>query len=278
MLRHCSRSICIALVFVMFATARPAGVGDGAFASTQSSSTSSTASAASQLAEAKRAEIARYTSMLQSGDEEERREAALMLGAMRDPATIAALRAALDDKAERVRAAALVGLGSLQEPSLAPLIATYLTKDKSPFVRKTAAYALGQIAASEATTGLIAGLRDKDMEVRGAAAVALANTPDATAIAPLILALTDKSAFVRAHAAAALGVNGRAAAQAVPHLVKILTTDEDHEARRQAAEALGRIGEPSALPALERAEQSSDPYLSQAAREAIARIRGKPSD
>jgi HEAT repeat protein len=64
----------------------------------------------------------------------------------------------------------------------------------------------------------------------------------------------------------------------VPNLVKILTTDEDHEARRQAAQALGHIGEPSALPALERAEHSSDPYLSQAAREAIARIKGKQSD
>jgi HEAT repeat protein len=257
----------------MFATTRLAGADDGVLASTQSPSASSTSSATQQLAEAKRAEIARYTSMLQSGDEEERREAALMLGAMRDPATIGGLRAAVDDKSERVRAAALAGLGQLQEPSLAPLIATYLTKDKSPFVRKAAAYALGQLATNVATPALVAGLRDKDMEVRGAAAVALANMPDATAIAPLILALTDKSAFVRAHAAAALGVNGRAAAQTVPNLIKILKTDEDNEARRQAATALGRIGEPSALPALERAEQSSDPYLSQAAREAVSQIR-----
>jgi HEAT repeat protein len=246
-------------------------VGGDALGSTQSPSSST--SAAQQLADARRAEISHYTSTRQSGDEEERREAVLMLAAMRDPAAIPALRAALDDKAERVRAAALAGLGALAEPSLAPLIMTYLTKDKSPFVRKAAAYALGQIVGGEATAGLIAGLRDKDLEVRGAAAVGLSNAPDATAIAPLILALADKSAFVRAHAAAALGVNGRAAAQAVPNLVKLLTTDEDHEARRQAATALGRIGEPSALPALEHAQQSSDPYLSQAAREAIAHLQ-----
>ena len=67
-------------------------------------------------------------SLLQSGDEEERREAALMLGAMRNPAAIAALRAALNDKAERVRAAALAGLGSLQEPSLAPFRPDRLTR------------------------------------------------------------------------------------------------------------------------------------------------------
>src|SRR2546423_1912580 len=121
------------------------------------------------------------------------------------------------DPAERVRAAALAALGNLRDPSLVRLIATYLTKDKRPFVRKTAAYALGQISNSgEATAALIVGLRDKDMEVRGASAVALANTPDATAIAPLIHALKDTSPFVRAYAAAALGVNGPAAAQAVP--------------------------------------------------------------
>jgi HEAT repeat protein len=110
------------------------------------------------------------------------------------------------------------------------------------------------------------------MEVRGAAAVALSSWPDAAAIAPLITSLSDKSAFVRAHAAAALGVNGRAAAQAVPDLVRVLTKDEDHEARRQAATALGRIGEPSALTPLQDAAHSSDPYLSQAAREAIREI------
>lgn len=272
-MRHCSPSIRIALAFILLAAARPAErLGAGAFASPQSPSASSTPSAAQQLAEAQRAEIARLTALLQSGDEEERRNAVHRLAAMRDPATTEALRTALDDKAERVRAAALAGLGHLQEPALAPFIAIYLTKEKSPFVRKVAAYALGQTGGSEATAALIIGLRDKDMEVRGAAAVALSRTPDGAAIAPLIVALQDKSSFVRAHAAAALGINGRAAAQAVPPLIKVLTTDEDHEARRQAAEALGQIGEPSALPALERAEHSSDPYLSQAAREARSQI------
>jgi HEAT repeat protein len=109
--------------------------------------------------------------------------------------------------------------------------------------------------------------------VRGAAVVSLSNLADATAIMPLISALEDKSEFVRAHAAAALGANGRAAAQAVPNLVKLLTSDKDPEVRRQAATALGMIGEPSALPALEHATHASDPYLSQAAREAIPQIR-----
>ena len=265
-MRH--RSSLIGIVIIIVLLTATCSQQAGALACSQSSSTSNP-QAAQQLAEARRVEIAGYTTSLQSADEEERRNAVLMLGAMRDPATIAALRAALKDSAERVRAAALAALGNLSDPTLAPVIATYLTKDKRTFVRKTAAYALGQVGGSEATAALIAGLRDKDMEVRGAAAVALSNTPDASAIEPLTRALTDKSPFVRAYAAAALGVNGRAAASAVPALVRALAKDDDHEARRQAATALGRIGEPSARPALERAAHSSDPYLSEVAREAI---------
>jgi HEAT repeat protein len=272
-LRHSSLTIQIALACVTFATvALVAEAREGAHASTQSPA-SSPPPASQSGAESKHVTISRYAATVQTGDEEERRQAVVMLGAMRDPATIDVLRAALDDKSERVRAAAIAALGWLREPALAPLIATYVTKDKHAFVRKTAVYALGQCASGEVTAALAAALRDKDLEVRGAAAVSLSNRPDAAAIEPLIAALTDKSAFVRAHAAVALGVNGRAAARAVPGLVKVLTTDEDHEARRQAATALGHIGEPSALPALEQAEHSSDPYLSQAAREAISQIR-----
>jgi HEAT repeat protein len=262
-LRHHLPAIANAHVFFLLVAALLLRVSGAGEALPQSPAPPSTpASPAQAVAADRQAEIARYAAALQSGDEEERRSAVHRLSAMHDAATIPALRTALNDESERVR-----------EPTLAPLVATYLTKDKRPFVRKAAAYALGHFATSEATAALVAGLRDKDMEVRGAAAVALSNRPDAAAIAPLIQSLSDKSAFVRAHAAAALGVNGRAAAQAVPDLVRVLTKDEDHEARRQAATALGRIGEPSALAALQDAERSSDPYLSQAAREATAQIR-----
>ncbi|MFL6214956.1 MAG: HEAT repeat domain-containing protein [Blastocatellia bacterium] len=272
MRQHLS-AIANAYAFILLVAALLLGVSGSAYAFLQSPTPSSTPTSTQEIAADRRAEIARYAAALQSGDEEERRQAVLMLGAMRDAATIPTLRAALGDKAERVRAAAIAALGMLDDSSLTPVIAIYLTKDNRPFVRKTAAYALGHFATGDATAALIVGLRDKDMEVRGAAAVALSSRPDAAAIAPLIKSLSDKSPFVRAHAAAALGVNGRAAAQAVPDLVRVLAKDEDHESRRQAATALGRIGEPSSLTALQEAERSSDPYLSQAAREAISSIR-----
>lgn len=272
-MRHGLRFKSTALALLLLAMACfTVGQSQKALAQTQSPPSPSS-SAAQDRDAAKRAEIDGYTEKLKSSDDEERREAVLMLGAMRDPATIPALSAALNDAAPRVRAIALHGLSMLHDASLVPLIANSVTKDKLPFVRKAGAYALGEIGSPEGTPTLITALRDKDLEVRGAAVVSLAHQPDASAIAPLISALEDKSEFVRAHAAAALGINSRAAAQAVPNLVKMLTSDKDPEARRQAAAALGLIGEPSALPALEHAIHSSDPYLSQAAREAIPQIR-----
>lgn len=219
-------------------------------------------------------EIERYTSQLKSYDEEERRQATLMLVALETPATIPALTYALNDTSERVRALAITGLARLNDSSLVSVIAARLAQDKKPFVRKAAAYALGKLGRAEGTAALIAALKDKDIEVRGAAAVALGEYADASAIAPLTAALEDKAEFVRAQSARALGANGRAAAATVPALIKLLDSDKDQNVRRHTATALGQIGERSALPALERAARDHDPYLSQAASEAIKMITG----
>ena len=96
-----------------------------------------------------------------------------MLAALETPAAIPALTSALNDTSERVRAHAITGLSRLSDPSLVPVIAARLAQDKKPFVRKTAAYALGKFGRAEGTAALVAALKDKDIEVRGAAAVAL---------------------------------------------------------------------------------------------------------
>jgi len=220
------------------------------------------------------AEIARLAARLRSSDEEERRDAALQLGAIEKPEAAPALKSALSDSSPRVRVIAIRGLSMLGDAEFIPLIAAPLAQDKVPFVRKSAAYALGRFHRSEATPALVAALTDKDAEVRSAATIALTEYTDAAAIAPLTGALSDKSNFVRAHAARALGLNGRAAAQAVPALITLLTTDEGPEVRRQAATALGNIGDRAALPALERARYSADPYLSEAALAAIKLLTG----
>lgn len=260
MLKRSPRLIASLIVLSAFASAQPF-CGSGQCAIVSPSPVNSKQSSQS--------EIERYTSQLKSSDEEARREATLMLVALETPATIPALTSALNDTSERVRALAITGLARLGDSSLVSIIAARLAQDKKPFVRKSAAYALGKLGSAEGTAALVAALKDKDIEVRCAAAVALGEYSDASAIAPLTVALQDKSEFVRAQSARALGANGRAAAAAVPSLVRLLASDKDQNVRRHAATALGQIGERSALPALERAARDHDPYLSQAADEAI---------
>lgn len=221
------------------------------------------------------AEVAHWSAQLKSSDSEERRQAVLVLSHLDGDSATSALVSALTDKSPAVRALVLAGLGERSDNTIVPLIAARLSSEKDAFVRKAAAYALGNFRGGERTKALIAALRDKDQEVRGAAAVSLGDHADVLAVGPLVVSLSDKNAFVRAHAARALGVNGPAASQAVPALVKLLDEDAEAEVKRETATALGLIGDPAALPALERASQDNDPYLSQAARDSIRMIQGK---
>jgi HEAT repeat protein len=218
------------------------------------------------------AEVAHLAAQLKSGNTEERREAVMRLSRLEGQTAASALISALADSSPSVRAHVLAALGERSETSAVPFVVSRLTSDKDPFVRKAAAYALARFLGSERTSALIGALKDKDLEVRGAAAVSLGAHPDASAVPALAVALFDKSDFVRAQTARALGVNGRAAAPTVPALINLLLSDPDREVKRQAATALGLIGDRSALPALERARDDSDSYLAGAARDSIRMI------
>jgi HEAT repeat protein len=220
-------------------------------------------------------EIARLSDKLKSSDEEERRDAVRRLAALESPAATALIPAMVNDPSERVRASAIAALGATGDTSSAPAIANRLAQDKSIFVRKTAAYALGRLRTPAATGPLVAALKDKSDEVRGAAAVALGEYKDGAAILPLISALSDKNDFVRGRSARALGINGPAAAAAVPRLIRIIETDKEHYARHEAVIALGMIGDRSALPALTVASRDPSPYISSAALSAIRSIEKK---
>ena len=221
-------------------------------------------------------EVARWAAQLKSSSEEERREAAMQLALLRGEAAFRSLASAANDPSAKVRAAVAASLAERGDESAVPILAALLTRDKQQFVRKTAAYALGRFHEGERTAALIGALTDKDFEVRAAAAISLGDHADANAIAPLSTALSDKSDFVRAQSARALGVNGRGAAQTVPALIALISKDEDNEVKRRAAWALGQIKDRAALPALERARRDKDPYLVEAAAEAIRLIeRGR---
>lgn len=231
-------------------------------------------------------EIEKQRLRLSSAEIEDRREALTQLGAMHQPAASRVALSALSDPAPIVRATAAASVLSLPaEESVASLIP--LLADKDEFVRQQAAYALGQTRSRIAVAVLVERLADKKESVRGAAAVALGQIADAAALIPLAAVLNpqsglasakngqkskrEKNPFVLRAAVRSLGQIGNRAGS--PTLIVVLQDEKaEDDVRREAAFALGAIGDSSAIPALRDALSARDPYLSQAAHEAIRKI------
>ncbi|MBA3354375.1 MAG: HEAT repeat domain-containing protein [Pyrinomonadaceae bacterium] len=233
-------------------------------------------------------EIDKQRQRLSSSEVEERRDALMRLAALRHPEASRVAVSALDDVAAIVRATASGAVqwlpGEEGAAALLPLLG-----DKDEFVRQEAAYALGRTKSRSAVTPLIEQLaKDRKDGVRGAVAVALGQIADEAAVASLAQFLSPQTAsagakarkennvFVLRAAAVSLGQIGSRAG--LPALVAALederTTDD---VRREAARALGLIGDPAAEPALRKVLTARDAYLSFAAHEALRRIsRHKP--
>jgi len=222
---------------------------------------------------------------LSSTEVEERRDALMRLGNLKRPDASRAAVSGLSDPLPIVRATAAHAILFLPSPEASTLLIPLL-QDKSEFVRRETAYALGQTrsrAAVEPLANLL--LVDKEAGVRGAAAVALGEIRDESAIPALSQALggpplTQKkknpkgeaNEFVLRAVARSLGqIRSRAA---VDILIGALGNKAHAgDVRREAAIALGLIGDSAAVPALRTAFLSEDPYLSEAAREALRRLR-----
>jgi len=231
-------------------------------------------------------EIEKQRVRLSSADTEDRREALTRLRSMRHPEASRVAVSALSDPSPMVRATAAMSVLFLPaEESVASLLP--LLGDKDEFVRQQVAYALGQTRSRAAVSSLIERLADKKDSVRGAAAVALGQIGDDAAVTPLAVVLNPQSGltpgkknqkskrernpFVLRAAAHSLGEIGNRAA--VPALLVVLQDEKaEDDVRREAAFALGELGDTSAIPALRDALTARDPYLSQAAQEAIRRI------
>ena len=234
-------------------------------------------------------EIAAQRARLSSADAEERRNALTHLGNLRRAESSRVALVALNDSSATVRATAAHAVLSLSPHEVVTALVPLLN-DKSEFVRQEVSYALGITRSRGAVEHLVGRLMsDKDHGVRGAAAVALGDIGDESAVTPLAAILNrdlltvkpgkNKKAdnkkdneFVLRAAARALGqIRSRAG---VPALIRAVTDEGNaDDVRREAAQALGWIGDSSAEPALRAASGASDPYLAKFAREALVRIQ-----
>ena len=225
-------------------------------------------------------EIERQHQRLSSSDKEEQRDALMRLGNMKRPDASRVAAEKLNDVAPMIRVAAMHAITSLPQSEAVERL-TPLLQDKLEFVRREAAYSLGEVRSRTAIETLSNSLiNDKESSVRAAAAIALGEIRDEAAVNVLTQVLSGNSSakgkkskktendFVLRAAAQALGlIRSRAA---VPVLVSVLSNETmPSDVRREAATSLGAIGDPSAEPALRAALHSADPYLSDAARSAL---------
>ena len=224
-------------------------------------------------------EIERQRQRLSSSDVEERRDALMRLGNMKRPDASRVAAAGLNDQEVKVRVAAAHAVVFLPATEAAALLLPLL-QDRAEFIRREASYALGETRSRSAVARLSELLSgDKEAAVRGAAAVALGQIGDETAVNALSQALSGmkkkKTApadeFLMRSAAHSLGqIRSRAG---LPALIAALSNDQNPlDVRREAAASLGLIGDPSAAPSLRVALDSSDPYLAEAARQALRKL------
>jgi HEAT repeat protein len=232
-------------------------------------------------------EIEKQRMRLSSAEVEERRDALTRLGSMHNPEASRVALAGLGDAVAIVKVSAAEAILSLPPDESARSLIPLLS-DKDEFVRRETAYALGKTRSHSAVPSLIERLlNDKIDAVRGAAAVALGQIGDESGVTPLASVLNPQfgffpskgskknkkpeNPFVLRAAARSLGQIGSRAG--LPALIRALQ-DEQGEAdvRRESALALGTVGDASALPALRETLTALDPYLSQAAQEAIRKI------
>src|SRR4030095_6076110 len=217
---------------------------------------------------------------LSSSSDEERRDALMRLGGMHVAEASRVAVAGLTDESIKVRAVAVKAVLSLPVTESVPALVPLLL-DKNEFVRREAASALGMNGSKTATSQLLDRLlNDKEDGVRAAAAVALGQIADETSVVTLATILTgqaqkkgkqEKNEFVLRAVATALGQIRSSAG--VPALIATLMNEKlPGDVRREAAGALGVIGDRSAIDALSRAANSADPYLSHIAFESLKKI------
>lgn len=216
---------------------------------------------------------------------------------------------ALRDSEEIVRASAAASVVFLPSGETVSVLAPLL-RDKKFFVRKEAAYALGQTRNPAAVQLLVETIqKDKIQEVIDAATVALGENGDVSAISGLIQILQrqpkEKEEFMRRAAARSLGQiaanqflqnqiqlsnsvnanlnekdNRANLSQQIPDfqnavrlLIQILQArTETGDVKREAAFALGEIGDVSAIPVLQSNLRAEDYYLAENCRRALLKI------
>ena len=175
------------------------------------------------------------------------------------PELTASLIQAIDDENSKVRLEAIYALGVIGHPPLPADQAQRLVKaldHYDPAIRAAAARVVARLHVTQAGDVLTKAINDSHAEVRYASMRALGMLHETRAVP----ALTEQLAFYKKGEGAwsALDALARLAQASSAPLFKERLSDKDPNIRRAAAEGLGRLGDPAAIPALESGVTSDD--------------------
>ena len=227
------------------------------------------------------------------------------LGSLGVAAAATPLRALLDDPLWDVRRSAVETLGRLKDKKAVEALARTLA-DNDADVREATAIALGGLSDRRAIGPLVLALKDATSGVRRIAAAALSRIDEnwstsaeaRAAVEELKPALYDRDPDVRHFVGQLLVGLGAVEPEASPEpaaaelsasalekrrklavsLFLAILCDPDRDLRQAAAEALGRLGERRAEPALARAMRDPDAVVRSAAGQALHALGEAPAD
>jgi len=193
------------------------------------------------------------TPLLKDPDTRVRISAAATLAALRDPAAVDPLIAALSDKQKEARDAIVSALAMLKSPkAIDPLIA--LLKQDGPDPDWTLIWSLAEFADARVVPPLLTAMKPKMPGARAAASMIFRRI-GAPATEPLIAAMRDTNASIRL--LAVLGIGQMPEKTAIPALKNALK-DKDPQVAAAAALALGTLKDPTVIPLLANAVKSKD--------------------
>jgi HEAT repeat protein len=219
--------------------------------------------------------VAQLSGAVKDESWEIRATAVQSLGEIADPASIPALDEALSDENVVVRENAIVALWQIGEMAADSFVKAL--EDEDPVIRRCAIRGIIEMKRPADAALLAEAVNDPDLEVGRRAITGLGQLGDAASILALISTLQSRHDnlhydLLRHLAKSTLITIG---SPAVPFMTAALDS-KSVRVRRGLIQALGEIGDPAAVPSLEKVQENDpDILLRDAAKAAIDKIQRK---
>lgn len=224
--------------------------------------------------------------VLEEGNPNNRKNAIDALEKIGDEIAIPALIKALEDEEQTVQIRAANTLGKIKSSSAVPNL-IQLLKHQNPLILSVAAHALGMIGSQSATPDLIQAFSGQSQNSFAWISIVIALGRLGHEVATLLLLLLadlELPPFLRANIVEVLGEIREKITEpqsllyltkaVIPRLLIALKNESSH-VRRQAAVALGKLGNSDTVPELIQALADDDKYVCQSIADSLGRIGSK---